>query len=65
MLTYEPIVNWRKIFRKNFTVPEPKNKTNANLNVCTIFIDNTVSFIINFAVWVKQGLQEISYFDTA
>ena len=36
-LTYEPIVNWRKIFRKNFTVPEPKNKTNANLNVCIHF----------------------------
>ena len=31
----------------------------------SIFIDNTVSFIIHFAVWVKQGLQEISYFDTA
>ena len=26
-LTYEPIVNWRKIFRKKFTVPEPKDKT--------------------------------------
>ena len=36
-LTYEPIVNWRKIFRKNFTVPEPKDKTNANLNVCIHF----------------------------
>ena len=31
----------------------------------SIFIDNTISFIINFAVWVKQGAQEISYFDTA